>query len=94
MLLNWSDPETNILLVAHRYVGLERIFKDTRWAGGLWRDALRYRVVEKWRGPKHRFAGIQQQSTRIDRKYLPERVLEVASENAGDDGPGYDEIEE
>ena len=94
MLLNWSDPETNILLVANRYVGLERIFKDTRWAGGLWRDALRYRVGEKWNGRKHRFAGIQQRSTRIYWEYLPERVLEVASEDAGDDGPGYDETEE
>lgn len=92
-LLNWSDPETITLLVANRHVGLERIYKDTRWASALWRDALLYQVGEIWIGPKYRFAGIQQRSIRIYPRYLPERVLEDTSEHAGNNGPGYDETE-
>ena len=89
-LLNWNDPATIVLLVANQYVGLERIFKETRWAGGLWRDALLYQVGTRWIGPAQRFAGVQQRSTMINREYLP---MKAGAEAADGDQSGDDEAE-
>lgn len=70
------------LLVARAHVGLDRIFKDTRWSGGVWRQALEdLDGVASW-GPTH-FAGAK--STRCTA--VPPDYLPGADEPDGQAGP-------
>lgn len=39
---NADDPHKKHLLIATRHDGLEKVFKDTRWAKGVWSQGLRF----------------------------------------------------
>ena len=77
-------PTLNLELF--RSVGLDRIFRETRWVGGMWKDALLYRVGRKWVGPAQRFAGVQQRSTMITAGYLPITPGDEAAKDDQEDG--------
>lgn len=68
------------LLVANKHVGLERIFRGTRWANGVWRQALGDYLpgARSW-GSTARFDGISVRATAIPESFIP-------SENKESDG--------
>ena len=74
-----SDAERRELMVANRQVGLERLFRDTRWAGQGWPDALRHlEGVEACKQPV-RFVGVRSRATVIPGRYFPVDETSAAS---------------
>ena len=67
---HWADPDQRVLLVANQHVGLDRLFRETRWAGGNWRTALRYLDGAAPCG-RACFAGVQQRATLLPSRWLP-----------------------
>lgn len=79
-----DDPAPPRLLVANEHQGLARIFRDTRWAGGAWRQAMRY-LPGAQPADRIRFAGIQQRATMIPAELLPREEPEDEGEAATGD---------
>lgn len=77
--------EETWLLVANQHVGLERVFRDTRWAGGGWKTALGYLAGARPWPVSLRFAGVKQRAIAIPRSWLPRD-----DEENEDDGGGVE----
>lgn len=62
-------------VVANQHAGLDRIYRDTRWAQGRWRTALRQLpgVAATAEMPALSFAGQRQRGSWVPAKYLPAR---------------------
>lgn len=70
-VVNETDPDLRCLMVANRHVGLERIFRDTRWAGQGWVDALRHLPGVDAADEPVRFTGTRCRATQVIQRYLP-----------------------
>ena len=66
-----SKDGTRVLMVANRHVGLERIFRDTRWSGQGWIDALRHLDGVDASDQPVRFTGTRCRATAVLEAYLP-----------------------
>lgn len=71
-VVGFEKPTSARLLIANAHVGLEKIFRDTRWQGGGWRQALRYLPGVKASNEAIRFTGIRSRATELPTHLLPE----------------------
>ena len=70
-LENHLIADKRLLMVANRHVGLERIFRDTRWSGQGWVDALRHLDGVDAADQPVRFTGMRCRATAVLAVYLP-----------------------
>lgn len=73
-----ADEAGQCLVVANRHQGLERVFANTRWAGGVWAQSLR-RVPGAFKGEVMVFAGARARTTWIPTQRLRNGEDEGAS---------------
>jgi putative DNA primase/helicase len=65
-------PEDNGFLIANSHPGLRKVFRETRWEGGMWSSALS-RLDGAKKTPQKRFAeGVRSLAVWIPSSYLPE----------------------
>ena len=69
--LEYLDNLEPVLLVANNHESLTRVFKDSRWAGGAWSQALRMLDGASAWGAPVRFTGPQQRCTALPKRWLP-----------------------
>ncbi|MDA0704604.1 MAG: hypothetical protein O3A96_15420, partial [Proteobacteria bacterium] len=76
-IIEWQHgSNAAILLVANRGAPLHKLFAETRWANGRWRQALRYLEGSgpwpvRTNGTQVKINGLKQRATAIPAKHLP-----------------------
>lgn len=70
-IAGWGATEETRLMIANSHQGLEKIYRDTRWAGGVWVQALRYLPGASASDRPVRFAGVQARATVVPEALLP-----------------------
>lgn len=71
MRLEFDDAGAPWLLVANNHEALNRIFHGSRWAGGVWSQALRFIPGAKAWPKAERFTSPPQRSTAVPQRFLP-----------------------
>jgi len=81
----WEHPDTlqTCIVVANNHQGLEEIFRGTRWAGGVWSQALGMLHPKSKADKLLSFKGIKQRGTWLPLGFLPDGKDALAEDDPG-----------